>query len=88
MFLVYESYYNEIVLNIGESTNIVGLYDSKEKAIKKAKELIKESMEEDNYVLDVENDNIEKDNYVIMFWENQENWNCYYEIYIKEIGVE
>lgn len=88
MYLLYESYYGEIVLDTGDSTNIIGLYSSKEKAIEKAKELIETDVKNNNYVLDIENNNIEEDSYVIMFWNNQENWSCYYEIFIKKLELD
>ena len=88
MYLLYESYYGEIVLDVGDSTNIIGLYSSKEKAIEKAKELIETDVKNNNYVLDIENNNIEEDGYVIMFWNNQENWSCYYEIFIKKMKLD
>lgn len=87
MFLVYESLYGELLCEC-DSTSIIGLYDSKEKAIKKAQELIDTDIKKNNYVLDIERDNLEEDNYVRLFWNNQKNWNCYYEICIEEIGVE
>lgn len=88
MYLLYESYYGELIADCGESTNIIGLYDNKEKAIKKAKDLIEKSIKENNYVLDKERNNLEEDNYIILFWNNQENWNCYYEIIIKKVNIE
>lgn len=83
MYLVYESLYGELLYEC-ESTTIVGLYDSKEKAIKKVKDLINA---EDLYVLDIERNNLEQDNYVRLFYDYQENWNCYYEIIIKELKI-
>lgn len=88
MFLVYESLYEELARECGESTSIIGLYDSKEKAFKKAQELIDIDVKENNFVLDIERDNLQEDNYVRLFWNNQENWSCYCEICIEEIGVE
>lgn len=85
MYLLYESYYGEIVLDCGDSTNIIGLYKTKEQAIEKAKELIKIDTTENNYVLD---DEIEDNGYWLLFYNNKENWNCYYEIIIKEMEVE
>lgn len=82
MFLVYESLYGELLYEC-ESTTIVGLYDSKEKATNKVKELIDA---EEFYVVDVES-NLEENDYVRLFYNNQENWNCYYEILIKEIEL-
>ena len=82
MYLVYESLYGELLYEC-ESTTIVGLYDSKEKAINKVKELIDA---EEFYVVDVDS-NLEENDYVRLFYNNQENWNCYYEILIKEIEL-
>lgn len=83
MYLVYESLYGELLYEC-ESTTIVGLYDSKEKAINKVKELINA---EEDYVVDIDRDNLEEDNFVRLFYNEQENWNCYYEILIKEIEL-
>lgn len=88
MYLLYESYYGEIVLDTGDSTNIIGLYSSKEKAVEKAKELIETDIKNNNYVLDIDNNNIEENGYVIMFWNNQENWSCYYEVNIEKIELD
>lgn len=88
MYLLYESYYGEIILDCGDSTGIIGLYSTKEKAIKEAKKIIKLDKQENNYVLDKEHNNIEEDNYVIMFYNNQENWNCYYEIKIEKLELD
>ncbi len=87
MYLLYESYYGELILECGVSTNIIGLFSTKEKAIQKAKELIKMNINQ-NYTLDVERNNIEEDNYVIMFYNNQENWNCYFEILIEKVELD
>ena len=83
MYLVYESLYGELLVD-NDSTNIIGLYDSKEKAINKVKELINA---EEFYVLDTERDDVERDGYVRLFFNNQENWSCYYEIIIKKLEI-
>lgn len=87
MFLVYESLYGEL-LQDNDSTNIIGLYNSKEKAFEKAQEIIDRELKEETYILDIERDNLERDSFVRFFYGWQENWNCYYEIIIKEIEVE
>ena len=86
MYLLFESYYGEIILDCGDSTNIIGLYETKEQALKKAQELIKEDTEKNNYVLDNEIDT-ENDNYFLLFYNNIENWSCYYEIFIKKLDL-
>lgn len=85
MYLLYESLYGELLYEC-DSTNIIGLYKDKEQAIKKAKELIEEDLK-NNWVLDNERKDLETDSYVRLFYNNQENWNNYYEIIIKEIEL-
>ena len=87
MYLVYESLYGDL-LNECDSTSIIGLYDTKDKAIKKVKELINNELSSDNYVLDEERNNIEEYNYVRFFFNKQENWSCFYEICIEKVEVE
>lgn len=86
MYLVYESLYGDL-LNECDSTYIVGLYADKANAIKKAKEMIQEDIKLNNYILDNENDNVES-GYARLFWNQQDNWNCYYEIIIRKMEVE
>ena len=88
MYLVYESLYGELLYEC-ESTNIIGLYNTKEKAIDKVNKMIKQQLGNDsNYVLDREHNNINEDNFVKLFYNNQDNWNCYYEILIIKVEVE
>ena len=87
MYLLYESLYGDLLQEC-DSTNIIGLYDTLEKAIEKAKYNIEQETKCNNYVLDDERKNIEEDNFVRLFYNNQENWNDYYEIIIKKIEVE
>lgn len=87
MYLVYESLYGELLQEC-DSTNIIGLYNTRELALEKAKYLIEEEIRCNNYVLDKERNNIEEDNYVRLFYDSQENWNDYYEIIIQEIQVQ
>lgn len=86
MYLVYESLYG-ILLDECDSTNIIGLYKNKEDAIKKAKENIYIDTVENDYVLDEERNDIERDGYVRIFHEEQENWDCYYELFIEKLEV-
>lgn len=87
MYLLYESLYGEL-LQENDSTNIIGLYDTLEKAIEKAKYNIEQDTKCNNYVLDNEKKDIEKDNFVRLFYNNQENWNDYYEIIIEKMELE
>lgn len=88
MYLVYESLYGELLYEC-ESTNIIGLYNTKEKAIDKVNKMIKCQLGNDsNYVLDTEHNNINEDSFVRLFYNNQDNWNCYYEILIIKVEVE
>lgn len=90
VYVVYESYYGEIVEDTGESTNIIGLYSDIEKAKEKINSLVSVDLECNNYVLDKEADNIINENggYFRLFFNNQENWRCYYEIVMKVMEVE
>lgn len=88
MYLVYESLYGELLYEC-ESTNIIGLYNTKEKAIDKVNKMIKCQLGNDsNYVLDTEHNNINEDSFVRLFYNNQDNWNCYYEILIIKVEEE
>ena len=87
MYLLYESLYGDLQQE-NDTTEIIGLYDTLEKAQIKAKELIEKDTKENEYILDVERNNLEEDNFVRLFWNWQENWDCYYEIVIKEMVVE
>lgn len=88
MYLLYESLYGELLYEC-DSTNIIGLFSSKEKAIEKAKKMIKEQLENDNtYVLDNEKNDIENDNLVRFFFNNQDNWNCFYDIIIEKLELD
>ena len=86
MYLLYESLYGDLLCEC-DSTNIIGLYKDKEQAIKRAKKLIEEDLQ-NNYILDEERKDLLKDNYVRLFYNNQENWSDYYEIIIKEIKLQ
>lgn len=87
MYLVYESLYGDLLCEC-DSTNIVGLYDTKEKAITRAKELINNELTNNDYVLDKERNDLERDNYVRFFFNSQENWSCYYEIMVEKVEVQ
>lgn len=86
LFLVYQSNYGELQQD-SCATDIIGAYKTREEAERIRENIIKDDIDND-WVLDkeVENDYLNKD-MVIMFWAEQENWNCYYEIYIKEMEL-
>lgn len=87
MYLLYLEYYGDLIIDTGQSGEIIGLFSTKEKAIKKAKEIMQEDMKENNYVLDKERNNIEEE-YAIMWYNNQENWSCYYDIVIEKLELD
>lgn len=87
MYLVYESLYGELLCD-WESVNIVGLYQTREQAVEKVKNLINDELKENDYVLDEEKNDIDNFNYVRFFFKKQENWSCYYEIHIKKVSEE
>jgi hypothetical protein len=86
MYLVYESLYGELLQEC-DSTNIIGLYRTKKAALEAAKYNINEDTRCNNYVLDDEHNDIERDGYVRLFYNNQENWNDYYEVFVVEVEV-
>ena len=85
MYLLYESLYGELLYEC-ESTFIVGLYDSKEKAIEQANRLIEDDLKND-WVLDEECNNFEERNHVRLFYHKQGNWGDYFEIIIKKVEL-
>lgn len=88
MYLVYESLYGELLYEC-EATNIIGLYETREQAVDKVKSTIKNELElNNNYVLDDEMCDIDNCDYVRLFYKEQENWNCYYEIHIEKMRCE
>lgn len=90
VYVVYESYYGEIIVDTGSSTNLIGVYSDIEKAKENVEDRVKYDLENYNYVLDQEIDNIitEKGGFYRLFYENQENWSYYYEIIVEEREVE
>lgn len=89
VYVVYESYYGEIIEDTGDSTNLIAVYSDIEKAKDKVKQLVSSDLL-NNYVLDKELDNVINENggYYRLFYNNQENWRCYYEIYVEVREVE
>ena len=85
MYLVYESLYGELLQEC-DRTCIIGLYRDEEAAINKAKELINEDIRCNNYVLDEDRNTIEE-GYARLFYNHQENWGDYYEIFVQKMEV-
>lgn len=88
VYVLYESLYGELQ-ETGDSTLLIGIYDTLEKARNKANELIDVDLG-DNYVLDNEatNGTENESGFWRLFWNNQENWRCYYEVVIECREVE
>lgn len=89
VYVVYESYYGELIQDTGDSTQIIGVYSSLEKAKEKVNNIVQADLE-NNYVLDDETENIINENggYFRLFYNNQENWQCYYEVVAEVREVE
>ena len=89
IYLVYEKFFNELAKELGESTQILGVFKDLDKATKKAKEILNKDLEED-WVLDEQAENNTDENGGIwrVFYGTQENWDCYYEMIIEKIEVE
>ena len=89
VYVVYESYYGELIQDTGDSTQIIGVYSSLEKAKEKVNNIVQADLE-NNYVLDDETENTINENggYFRLFYNNQENWDCYYEVVAEVREVE
>ena len=89
VYVVYESYYGELIEDTGTSTNLIAVYSDIEKARHKVKQLVSSDLL-NNYVLDKELDNVINENggYYRLFYNNQENWRCCYEIIVEVREVE
>lgn len=87
VYIVFESNYGEISWSAANATEIYGVFDTLEKANKCKQERI-ENGKEEGFVVDKEIKDIENQETIIMFYEEQENWNSYYEISVMEMEVE
>lgn len=93
MYIVYE---NHVCINSGDGTNdpeIALLTSSKEKARKKAEELINKIAQDEYAFIDEDWDgtidgNVENGCSVIIFWDKPENWGHYTEVIISKITKE
>ena len=95
MYIVYISNGGKLA-NENEITEIIGVYNSYEKAYNQALSLEKENIDNFDYVEDEEDlslavNETEKDSKsgsIRMFYEYQENWDRYFEIHIEKVEVE
>ena len=70
-----------------ENTSYIdGVYNTKQKALDKMQEEIKHNLEDFDFVEDT--DNATKENYKILFYNYQENWQNYIEFEVIESEVE
>lgn len=88
VYVLYESIYGELLQDTGDSTNILGVFNDLQEAIKIAENNVADDLN-NNYVLDNGEDNGASANggFWRLFYGEQENWNSYYEIYIKQYEV-
>lgn len=93
MYIVYT---NNVCINSDNGTNdpeIVLLTSSKDKALKKAEQLINRIAQDECAFIDEDWDgtlggNLHYGRNVIIFWDKQENWGHYTEVIISEIAEE
>jgi hypothetical protein len=87
VYLVYMSNYEEVVRDGAEATEILGIYNNKEEAYNVARSQINRVLEDHNWILDMERNDLDRDGYVRFFFNNQENWDCYFELTVAELEV-
>lgn len=87
-YLVYVSSYGELISECSQSTDIVGIFRTREEAERKRQYYIEEDIKVNDFILDeeIKDDYINRDMLTI-FWKEQENYECYYEIYIQEMEL-
>jgi hypothetical protein len=88
VYVLYESIYGELLQDTGDSTKILGVFNDLQQAIKIAENNVADDLN-NNYVLDNGEYNGASANggFWRLFYGEQENWNSYYEIYIKQYEV-
>lgn len=91
VYVVYESRFGDLLVDC-EATEIIGVYTDIEKATQKVIDIVNDELDSENdWIIDEnnlnDNNELEFKNYVCMFFNKQENWNCYYEIHIEETEV-
>ena len=87
VYLVYMSNYEEVVRDGAEATEILGLYKDPAEAKAVAKAQINKVLEDHNWVLDEERNDLDRDWFVRFFFNNQENWDVYFELSVAELEV-
>ena len=88
VYVMYEQRYGELIVD-NPPAEILGVYSSEEKAREELKNQVfnqDEGWVVDENCLDDEG-NFQPRDYALMFWEEQENLGCYFEIVIKEMEI-
>lgn len=91
VYIVKENFYN---YDSGEEVTsvITAVYNAREKAVKKRKEIIADNISNFGFIVDEEitkkhEGNTSNLDLIILFWDFQENWNNYIELEIIEKEV-
>lgn len=79
IYIVYQSNYYDAIEG-GDATDILGVFKDKERAYKLAIDVIRANLKDTDYVIDDERNDLTRDGYVRLFYNNQENWRDYFEI--------
>ena len=79
IYIVYQSNYYDATDGC-DATDILGVFKDKERAYKLAIDVIRANLKDTNYVIDDERNDLTRDGYVRLFYNNQENWRDYFEI--------
>lgn len=91
VYVAYEMFYGELIQDTGDSASLIGVFADKEKALDTINRNYINVDVNEGYVLDedIEKRGMISGKYGIwrMFWERQENWDCYYEIVLEEREV-
>ena len=80
VYVLCVSNYGTLANDYG-ATEIIGVYKARKLAEAKLNEIIEEDTKELNFVVDTQDVSI-------VFFDHQENWDCYYEIFIREMEVQ
>lgn len=79
IYIVYQSNYYDAIEG-GNATDILGVFKDKERAYKLAIDVIRANLNDTDYVIDDERNDLTRDGYVRLFYNNKENWRDYFEI--------